>query len=150
MLQFIIHQFCLAKLQKTAYKNLGKARKSVVEGTGLNPGKEFFYLLEKVISLLILLIVLGVTLRNEAISGHHGFDGSLRRLARQDARIVGYELAFEREPSEVIASVADATGYEFEATALYEAEPTCRIALALQLFTLAVFHHLALLLAEVK
>jgi hypothetical protein len=38
-------------------------------------------------------------------TGHHGFDGSLKRLARQDARIVGYELAFEREPSEVFASV---------------------------------------------
>jgi hypothetical protein len=71
-------------------------------------------------------------------------------LARQDTRIVGHELAFERKPSEVIASVADATGYEFKATTLHEAEPTCRIALALQLFTLAVFHHLALFLAEVK
>ena len=50
----------------------------------------------------------------------------------------------------MIAPVADATGYEFEATALHKAEPTCRIALALQLFTLAVFHHLALFLAEVK
>lgn len=83
-------------------------------------------------------------------AGHHRLDGSLRRLARQDARIVGYELAFEREPSEVIALIADASCYEFEATALHEAEPTCRIALALQLFTLAVFHHLALFLAEVK
>ena len=83
-------------------------------------------------------------------TGHHGFDGSLRRLARQDTRIVGHELAFEREPSEVIALIADASCYEFEATALHEAEPTCRIALALQLFTLALFHHLALFLAEVK
>ena len=83
-------------------------------------------------------------------AGHHGLNGSLRRLARQDTRIVGYELAFEREPSEVVAPVAEASCYEFEATALYEAEPTCRIALALQLFTLAVFHHLALFLAEVK
>ena len=83
-------------------------------------------------------------------AGHHGLNGSLRRLARQDARIVGYELAFEREPSEVVAPVAEASCYEFEATALHEAKPTCRIALALQLFTLAVFHHLALFLAEVK
>ena len=94
MLQFIIHQFCLAKLQKTAYKNLGKARKSVVEGTGLNPGKEFFYLLEKVISLLILLIVLGVTLRNEAISGHHGFDSSLRLLWSKFSTARGNSLFF--------------------------------------------------------
>jgi len=83
-------------------------------------------------------------------SRHHSLDGSLRHLTRQDARIVGYELAFEREPSEVIASIADASCYVFEATAFHEAEPTCRIALALQLFTLAVFHHLALFLAKVK
>ena len=61
-------------------KSLGKAQKSIAEGEGLNLGKEFFYLLEKVISLRILLIVLRVTLRNEAISGHHSFDSSLRLL----------------------------------------------------------------------
>ena len=81
-------------------------------------------------------------------AGHHSLDGSLRHLTRQDARIVGYELAFEREPSEVITSIADATGYEFEATALHEAEPTCRITLALQLVALAVSNLLTLPLAK--
>ena len=40
MLQFIIHQFCLAKVRKTAQKALGKARKSGAEGESLKLLKE--------------------------------------------------------------------------------------------------------------
>jgi len=40
MLHFIIHHFCLAKLQKTAQKTLGKAQKSGAEGESLNLLKE--------------------------------------------------------------------------------------------------------------
>ena len=37
---FIVHQFCLAKLRKTAQKKLGKVRKSGAEGVGLKLLKE--------------------------------------------------------------------------------------------------------------
>ena len=81
-------------------------------------------------------------------AGHHSLDGGQRRLTGQDTRIVGHELALEREPGEVIAPVADAPRHVLEAPALHVGEPTCRVALALQLLALAVFHHLALLPAE--
>ena len=81
-------------------------------------------------------------------AGHHGLNGSQRRLTGQDTRIVGHELALEREPGEVVAPVADAPRHVLEASALHVGEPPCRIALALQLLALAVFHHLALLPAE--
>ncbi len=41
MLQFIVHQFCLAKLRRTAQKNLGKARKSGAEVNVLTQVKSF-------------------------------------------------------------------------------------------------------------
>ena len=44
--------------------------------------------------------------------------------------------------------VADAMCYILEATALYEGEPTCRVALTLQLVTLTVGDRLALPLAK--
>ena len=50
---------------------------------------------------------------------HHSFNSSLRRLTSQNARIVGDELSFKREPCEVVASVAYASCYEFEASALH-------------------------------
>ena len=78
-------------------------------------------------------------------AGHHGLDGSQRRLAGEETRIVCHELALERELGEVVAPVADAPRHVLEAPALHVGEPTCRIALALQLLALAVFHHLALL-----
>jgi len=81
-------------------------------------------------------------------AGHHGLDGSLRWQVVEESRIVGYELAFEREPGEVVAPVADAPRHVLEATALHVGEPTCWVALTLQLVTLTVFHHLALLPAE--
>jgi len=81
-------------------------------------------------------------------AGHHGLDGRLRRLAGKETRIVCHELTLEREPGEVIAPVADAPRHILEAPALHVGEPPCRIALALQLLALAVFHHLALLPAE--
>ena len=40
MLQFIVHQFCLAKIRKTAQKALDKARKSGAEGESLKLLKE--------------------------------------------------------------------------------------------------------------
>ena len=81
-------------------------------------------------------------------AGHHGLDGGQRRLAGQDTRIVGNELALEREPGEVVAPVANAPRHVLEASALHVGEPPCRVALALQLLVLAVFHHLALALAK--
>jgi hypothetical protein len=38
---FIVHQFCLAKLRKTAQKTLGKARKSGAEVNVLTQVKSF-------------------------------------------------------------------------------------------------------------
>ena len=81
-------------------------------------------------------------------AGHHGLNGSQRRLTGQDTRIVGHELALEREPGEVVAPVADAPRHVLEAAALHIGKPPCRVALALQLLALAVIHHLALLPAE--
>ena len=48
----------------------------------------------------------------------------------------------------MIALVADASRDVLEAPLGDEAEPSCGVALALQLFALAVLHHLALALAE--
>ncbi len=48
----------------------------------------------------------------------------------------------------MIALVADASRDVLEAPFGDEAEPSCGVALALQLFALAVLHHLALALAE--
>ena len=45
MLQFVVHKFCLAKVQETAQKNLGKARKSGAEGESLKLLSEFICLL---------------------------------------------------------------------------------------------------------
>ena len=81
-------------------------------------------------------------------AGHHSLDGGQRRLTGQDTRIVGHELALEREPGEVIAPVADAPRHVLEAPALHVGEPPCRVALALQLLALAVFHYLALFPAK--
>ena len=48
----------------------------------------------------------------------------------------------------MIALVADASRDVLEAPLCDEAEPSCGVALALQLFALAVLHHLALALAK--
>ena len=58
MLQFIIHQFCLAKLRKTAQKALSKARKSGAEGESLKLVKEFalFSAFERLFILCIILL----------------------------------------------------------------------------------------------
>ena len=56
--------------------------------------------------------------------------------------------ALEREPSDVFLVVADVIRYILEAPLGDEAEPSCRVALALHLVALAVLHHLALALAK--
>ena len=48
----------------------------------------------------------------------------------------------------MIALVADAVSHVLEAPLGDEAEPSCGVALALQLVALAVLHHLALALAK--
>ena len=40
MLQFIVHQFCLAKVRKMAQKALGDTQNVGAEGRSLNPSKE--------------------------------------------------------------------------------------------------------------
>ena len=62
--------------------------------------------------------------------------------------IVARKLALEREPCDVLLVVADAVCHVLEAPFGDEAEPPCGVALALQLFALAVLHHLALALAK--
>ena len=42
-LQFVVNQFCLAKIKKTAQKALGKARKSGAEGESLKVVSYFYY-----------------------------------------------------------------------------------------------------------
>ena len=79
---------------------------------------------------------------------HHSFNSSQRRLACQNARIVGHELSFEREPCEVVASVAYASCHEFEATALHIGKPACWVALALQLVAFVICDLFAFSLAE--
>ncbi len=81
-------------------------------------------------------------------AGHHSLDGGQRRLTGQDTRIVGHELALEREPGNVLPVIADAIRYILEAPFGDEAEPPCGVALTLQLVALAVSHLLALALAK--
>ena len=49
---------------------------------------------------------------------------------------------------DILSDHADAVSHVLEAPFGDEAEPSCGVALALQLFALAVLHHLALALAE--
>jgi hypothetical protein len=81
-------------------------------------------------------------------AGHHGFDGSHRRLTRQDARIISHELALEREPCDVFLVIADAASYILEAPLGDEAEPSCWFTLSLQQVALMVNGCLAFPLAE--
>ena len=80
-------------------------------------------------------------------AGHHRHDGGMRRTAIEVRRVVGYEFALERKPCDMFPVVADAMCHVLKATALYEGEPTCRVALTLQLVTLVVDDRLTLPLA---
>ena len=62
--------------------------------------------------------------------------------------IVACKLALEREPGDMLPIVADAVSHVLEAPLGDEAEPSCGVALALQLVALAVSHLLALALAK--
>ena len=81
-------------------------------------------------------------------AGHHRLDRSLSRTTVEAVGIIGHTLALEREPCDVLLVVADAVCHVLEAPLGDEAEPPCGVALALQLFALAVLHHLALALAK--
>ena len=84
----------------------------------------------------------------EHAAGHHRLDCSLRRTTVEAVGIVARKLALEREPSDVFPVITDAIRYILEAPLGDEAEPSCGVALALQLFALTVLHHLALALAK--
>ena len=84
----------------------------------------------------------------EHAGGHHCLDCSLSWTTVEAVGIVGHNLALEREPRDVFLVVADAVSHVLEAPLGDEAEPACGVALALQLFALAVLHHLALALAK--
>ena len=80
--------------------------------------------------------------------GYHRPDRGQRGATVEAGGIVARKLALEREPRDVFLVVADAVSHVLEAPFGDEAEPPCWVALALQLFALAVLHHLALALAE--
>ena len=79
---------------------------------------------------------------------HHRLDRGQRGATVEAGGIVARKFAFEREPCDVFLVVADAVCHVLEAPFGHEAEPPCGVALALQLFALAVLHHLALALAK--
>ena len=99
----------------------------------------FSVLTEKVHQLL--------TAHTEHAAGHHRLDRSLRWLAVEERGIVAHEFAGEREPRDVFPAVT-AMIHILEASLCHVAKLACGVALALQLFALAVLHHLALALAK--
>ena len=84
----------------------------------------------------------------EYAGGHHCLDRSLSRTTVEAVGIVARKLALEREPCDMLPIITDAIRYILEAPFGDEAEPTCGVALALQLVALAVSHLLALALAK--
>ena len=59
-----------------------------------------------------------------------------------------YQMKWQMLPCDVFPVIADVVYHIHEATALHKGEPTCQVALALQLVTFAVGDDLALPLAE--
>ena len=84
----------------------------------------------------------------EHAAGHHRLDRGQRGATVEAVGIVARKLTLEREPSAVFPVIADAIRYILEAPFGDEAEPSCGVALALQLVALAVSHLLALALAK--
>ena len=84
----------------------------------------------------------------EYAGGHHRLDRSLRWMTVEAVRIAVCKLALEREPCDVLPVIADTVCHVFEAPLGDKAEPSCGVTLTLQLVTLTVLHHLALMLAK--
>ena len=84
----------------------------------------------------------------EQAAGHHRLDRGLSWTTVEAFGIVARKLALEREPCDMLPVIADAIRYILEAPLGDEAEPSCGVALALQLVALAVSHLLALALAK--
>ena len=71
-------------------------------------------------------------------TGHHRFDGGLRRTGIKECGIINHELALKREPRDVFSVVAEAVRHVLETSLGDEGQPPRRVALALQLVTLAI------------
>ncbi len=84
----------------------------------------------------------------EHAARHHRHDSSLRRTGVKECGIIDHKLALEREPCDVFPVIAEAVHHVFEASLGDEGQPPRRVALALQLVTLAISDRLALPLAE--
>ena len=83
-------------------------------------------------------------------TGHHRLDGGLRRSSIEETWIVGHKLALEREPRNVISSVADASRDILECSTLHVGKPLRRFTLPLQQVAPAERDSLALPFAEVE
>ena len=119
------------------------ARTELAENVLGNDGTQLHRLLALVEELLQLL-----ARDPDYAAGHHGLDGGLRRTAVEERGVIDHKFALERKPRDVRPVVADAVRHVLEASLDDEGQPSCWVALALQLVALAVKDRLAFPLAK--
>jgi hypothetical protein len=119
------------------------ARTELEEDVLGNDGTKFHRLLALVEELLQLLAC-----DPDHAAGHHRLNSGLRRTTVEECGVINHKLALEGEPCDVFPVVADAMRHVLEASFCDKGEPTCRVALTLQLVTLTVGDRFALPLAK--